>query len=167
MSTYDIERRTLDLLDALADEGGDLDAFEAEITALLGDGVEAVRRAWFVVHRIQDEEAHQRATAAHFAVLARSSATAGERVRGIIARLLEAREALGEAPSVRGFATLCAPRPSLVIADDIDADALPDALVRIRREPSKTAIREALDRGEAVPGASLVDTRTVRIQRRK
>jgi hypothetical protein len=36
-----------------------------------------------------------------------------------------------------------------------DEDAIPDAYCRIKREPSKTLIKEALLDGEEVPGAVL------------
>ena len=42
--------------------------------------------------------------------------------------------------------------PKVEISDE---DALPDQFVKITRVPDKTAIREALARGEAVPGAGL------------
>ena len=43
--------------------------------------------------------------------------------------------------------------PSKVIITD--EAAIPDAFVRIKREPNKSAIKEALIRGENVPGATL------------
>lgn len=41
---------------------------------------------------------------------------------------------------------------SVIITDD---GAIPDNLVRVKREPDKTAIKKALQAGENVPGASL------------
>lgn len=52
--------------------------------------------------------------------------------------------------------------PAVVV---IDETALPDAFIRITRAPDKSALREALARGETVPGASLgngSDTLTIR-----
>jgi hypothetical protein len=49
-------------------------------------------------------------------------------------------------------ATLHNGRPSAIVTDP---DALPDQLCRIKREPDKVAIREALEAGETVPGAIL------------
>lgn len=37
----------------------------------------------------------------------------------------------------------------------MDADAIPDAFCKIVKEPSKTAIKEALKAGKTVPGAAL------------
>lgn len=42
--------------------------------------------------------------------------------------------------------------PAVVIADDA---ALPESMWRVRREPDKAAIKEALQRGETIPGAHL------------
>ena len=43
-------------------------------------------------------------------------------------------------------------RPGVVVTDEA---ALPDAFVRIKREPDKAAIKAALERGELVNGAGL------------
>lgn len=45
--------------------------------------------------------------------------------------------------------------PGIVITDEA---ALPDAFVKVTRSPNKTAIREALGRGETVDGALLGNT---------
>jgi hypothetical protein len=49
-------------------------------------------------------------------------------------------------------ASLSPGRPGVVITDEA---ALPDSFVRVERKPDKTAIKDALARGEAVPGATL------------
>ncbi|EIM25707.1 siphovirus Gp157 family protein [Microvirga lotononidis] len=49
-------------------------------------------------------------------------------------------------------ASVTATRPSVSIDDP---EAIPSQLCRIKREPDKTAIKAALEQGEAVPGASL------------
>jgi hypothetical protein len=45
--------------------------------------------------------------------------------------------------------------PQVIYEGDFDVDRLPDNLVRVKREPDKPAIKAALGRGEAVPGAAL------------
>ena len=45
-------------------------------------------------------------------------------------------------------------RPGVVITDE---SALPDAFVRVERTPNKTAIKEAMERGEVVPGAEMTN----------
>lgn len=42
--------------------------------------------------------------------------------------------------------------PKVMVTDE---NAIPDAFVRITRAPNKTALRDALERGEDIPGASL------------
>lgn len=49
-------------------------------------------------------------------------------------------------------ATVAAGRRSVIVSDPA---AVPDALCRIKREPDKTAIREAIEEGKEVPGAFL------------
>ena len=61
-------------------------------------------------------------------------------------------------------ASLTASRPGVVIEDE---ESIPSQLCRIKREPDKTAIRKALEEGEAIPGASLApasQTLTVRVR---
>ncbi|MEU7656817.1 siphovirus Gp157 family protein, partial [Micromonospora taraxaci] len=41
------------------------------------------------------------------------------------------------------------------VVGEPDADALPDHLCRIKREPNKSAIKEALQNGRTVPGCEL------------
>lgn len=43
-------------------------------------------------------------------------------------------------------------QPSVVIVDE---NALPENVIRIKREPNKTAIKEALIGGHSIPGATL------------
>lgn len=52
-------------------------------------------------------------------------------------------------------ATLSQVRQQPAIVGDLDADKLPDDLVRIKREPNRTAIRAALDAHRVIPGLSL------------
>ena len=52
-------------------------------------------------------------------------------------------------------ATLSQVKQQPQIVGDIDADALPDDLVRIKREANRAAIRAALDSGRDIPGLSL------------
>lgn len=51
-------------------------------------------------------------------------------------------------------ASLYPGRPGVVVTD---SDALPDAFVRVTRAPDKAAIKDALEAGEAVPGAELAN----------
>jgi hypothetical protein len=55
-----------------------------------------------------------------------------------------------EAPDLT--ASLTTTRPSVVIEDET---AIPSQLCKVVRSPDKTAIKAALEQGEAVPGASL------------
>ena len=49
-------------------------------------------------------------------------------------------------------ASIAVGRPTVVVEDDA---ALPDQFNRVRREPDKTALMQALKSGEQVPGATL------------
>jgi hypothetical protein len=77
-------------------------------------------------------------------------------------RVESARTALLQFMQETGAKTLPLPEATLTLAagsrkvvGDLDPAALPDTLVRIKREPDRTAIKQALEKGEFVPGASL------------
>ena len=63
-------------------------------------------------------------------------------------------DAIGETKIVRPDLTISvnAGRQKVLVTDE---NALPNAYVRIKREPNKLAILEALEQGELVPGATL------------
>lgn len=74
-----------------------------------------------------------------------------ERLRSIAAWAMQEAELRRiEAPDFT--ASLAAGRSPVSISD---ADALPESLCRIKREPDKLAIRAALEAGQVVPGATL------------
>ena len=168
MSVFDIERQALDLLDDIAESGGDLDGFDERIADIIGVGDEAATRCWHVFHRLKAEQAHRKATAAHYAALSKSAAQGAERVRGLLLRLMLAREAIGEEPKVRGYCHTQT-RESVVYADDFDVGNLPAGFVITKTtvQPDKWLIRSTLEAGETVPGATLTTTRGVVITRRK
>jgi len=47
--------------------------------------------------------------------------------------------------------------PGKPVAEIVDAEAIPDAFVRVKREPAKAMIRDALAAGTDVPGARLTN----------
>ena len=84
-----------------------------------------------------------------------------EKRRAIVMALMNA---IGERKIVRPDMTISvrASRPSVLVTDE---PALPDSLCKVERRPDKTAIKEALERGEAVAGAVLSNgTETLTIQ---
>jgi hypothetical protein len=77
-------------------------------------------------------------------------------------RVESARTALLQFMQETGAKTLPLPEATLTLAagsrkvvGDLDPATLPDRFVRIKREADKTAIKQALEKGEFVPGASL------------
>jgi hypothetical protein len=74
-----------------------------------------------------------------------------EKKRGVAMSLMDA---IGEKKITRPDITITvnAGRHKVFVSDETE---LPDAYVRIKREPNKVAILEALENGEEVPGANL------------
>lgn len=76
-------------------------------------------------------------------------------------RVRQAAQAIMEAAKVRkvetpeGHFSLVATAPSVVVADDVDLDALPSDCVRVKREANKVALKPRLEAGEIIPGVSL------------
>lgn len=77
------------------------------------------------------------------------------RVEGARTALFHFLQYLGvkSMPLPEGTLSIVAGREKVM--GDPDADALPDTLVRIKREPDKTAIKAALEAGETVAGYTL------------
>jgi hypothetical protein len=75
-----------------------------------------------------------------------------EAMRGLMLQVLQSADLK---KLMLPLATLSQRRGPPAIVGELDADRLPDRLCLISREPSKAAIREALQAGEEVPGLSL------------
>ena len=74
-----------------------------------------------------------------------------EQIRSIVTWAMgEIGIAKVEAPDLT--ASLSAGKPVAVVTDEL---ALPDEYVRVKREPNKTALKEALLGGATIPGATL------------
>lgn len=71
--------------------------------------------------------------------------------RALMHRLLEAAD-IKSIDLPAGKVSVSNLPPSVVVNDP---DALPDLYIRVKREPDKAALKEALKRGETIPGASL------------
>jgi Gp157 protein len=73
-------------------------------------------------------------------------------LRGLILQIMQAANLKKiELPEVTLIQRASQPQ----IVGEVDADALPDDLVTIKREPNRTAIREALQAHRELPGLSL------------
>lgn len=88
----------------------------------------------------------------------RALAERGERIAGSIETI---RGAMCEAMQRANLPKLQTPMATLSLRNTpqkavvTDADALPESLIRVKREPNLTAIKDALKSGETVPGATL------------
>lgn len=137
---------------------GDIDTDEAAALAILRDEAPDIEDVLTRVLRAMDEaraseEAISRRVDALQAREARFVRQAEEYRRTVFAIL----DALGLRKWRNAeFTVSVAPgRPGVVITDEA---ALPDHLVRVKREPDRTKIKEALENGEVVPGAMLNNT---------
>jgi hypothetical protein len=124
------------LLDTLDGEAGALDFIAFWCRAALADEAMAIGLRTIIA---DNQMRLQR-------LLARA-----EKKRGVAMSLMDA---IGERRIVRPDLTITvnAGRQKVIVSDE---QALPDAFVRVKREPNKIAILEALELGETVPGAAL------------
>lgn len=129
------------------DDQAFLDTLEGETEA-----VEAARRVVRWVHEQSAQASACKELAAVYS--AREKAFADRITRGRTALLTFMQElGLRSMPLPEGTVIVSAGKPSL--NGEADPAALPDDLVRIKREPDKTAIRAALEAGREVPGYAL------------
>lgn len=138
---------------AMAEEDGEISTDPAadfpDEAAALEDALRSV------VRRMQEAEALERAATAQLEALetrARRFEARALRCRGVI---LAAMDAMGWAKKELPEATLSVRpgKPGVVITDE---NAIPSVLMRrLKAAPDKAAIREALERGEVVPGAAM------------
>lgn len=158
-------------LDALVEELGlegmessqILDLWEQWAETWLKDEREKLSALKFVRAALQRRKDYLLEEIARMAARAETAERQRLRVEEMAKKLLEAERMLagGEGKFTAeladgGKATLYSRTTSSV--DDYNVDAIPDSLVRIRREANKTAIAAAIKAGTIVPGARVVTT---------
>jgi len=162
---YDLAEEAVALDDLLAmDDGEWTDEAEALATELAG---KLATKADAFGGYLRGLEAQDEALAAEIARLT-------ARRRAVIARTAKLKQygllALQrmERPKVAGdLFTLAVQNNPPAVTLTVGADALPPQYVRVipeQREPDKTAIRDALKRGETIDGATLTTTQSLRVR---
>lgn len=163
MSTaYDLIREADLLLSSCADLPAD--EVDARITTFLEGSSDKVAALCAVVTRAENDADFLASEAKSLTAAARSRTNAAERCRRMIAELLIRRRAMGDDPVVRTGGRTVSLRTAVSVVADVEM--LPDRYIRRREtvEPDKAAIKEALERGEVIPGASLETTESVSIR---
>jgi hypothetical protein len=162
---YDLAEEAVALDDLLAmDDGEWTDEAEALATELAG---KLATKADAFGGYLRGLEAQDETLAAEIARLT-------ARRRAVIARTAKLKQygllALQrmERPKVAGdLFTLAVQNNPPAVTLTVGADALPPQYVRVipeQREPDKTAIRDALKRGETIDGATLTTTQSLRVR---
>lgn len=140
----------------------------AEDEEALTDTLDGITDTGDFIARICRQAREDEAMASGLATMLRDM---GERKSRLMSRAEKRRaiamalmNAIGERRIVRPDMTITVQpgRMAVVVTDDT---ALPDSLCKVERRPDKPAIREALERGEAVAGAVLsngTETLTIR-----
>lgn len=148
----DQTREVAALVEHLRELCGDDDQALVDTLDGSSDAVEAARR---VVRWVHEQSAQASACKELAAVYSAREKTFTDRIaRGRTALLTFMQElGLRSMPLPEGTVIVSAGKPSL--NGETDPAALPDDLVRIKREPDKTAIRAALEAGREVPGYAL------------
>jgi hypothetical protein len=162
---YDLAEEAVALDDLLAmDDGEWTDEAEALANELAG---KLATKADAFGGYLRGLEAQDEALAAEIARLT-------ARRRAVVARTAKLKQygllALQrmERPKVAGdLFTLAVQNNPPAVTLTVGADALPPQYVRVipeQREPDKTAIRDALKRGETIDGATLTTTQSLRVR---
>lgn len=129
--------------------------FEARLAAFVDESDDKFAALRAVHVAAGKDAAMAKAEADRFTAARKAAERVGERVADLAGRLLRARRELGEEPAVRGVARLQrngGARP-LVYDATFDEAALPERLTRRVVDPS--ALRAAIEAGEAVQGVTL------------
>jgi hypothetical protein len=145
-----------------APEGADAETLSADLSAWLDASDDKLTAYWAVCRRLDAEAEQLRALEQTLAKRRRYLDAQAERVKGMASELLLAREALGEEPKVKGplySAWLAATVTVDVFAEVTD---LPERFHRLSVTADKTAIKAAIEAGEHVGGARLIERRGVR-----
>ncbi|MDO9334985.1 MAG: siphovirus Gp157 family protein [Caulobacter sp.] len=150
----------------LKTRGREIAGLAAQVRALAGDDDDAfadtldgetdvLSAASAVLRGVFEADAHAvacRALAASYMERARGLELREERLRVALVNFLSE---IGEKNLRLPEGTISRRPASRLVVGQINPDALPDSLVRIKREPSLTAIKEALAAGTELPGLSL------------
>jgi hypothetical protein len=150
----------------LKTRGREIAALAAQVRVLAGDDdqafsdtlegtTDALEAASAVLRQVFEADAHAeacKALSASYRDRARGLEERGERLRAALVSFLSE---IGEKTLRLPEATITRRPGSRLVVGQPNPDALPDSLVRIKREPSLSAIKTALEAGEEIAGLSL------------
>lgn len=163
MRLFEISHDYRAVLDRVDDAEGVLDdTLEADLDAVHGAMEEKVAACVVVTRELDAEAAAIKAEEARLARRRKAIEANSERLLGYVGRCLTVA-------GTRKIATTVAVvslRASESVAVDVAAEALPEAYRRTKTtvEPDKTALKEALKRGEAITGVSIVTRDSVQVR---
>jgi hypothetical protein len=152
---YAIVGEYLDVLDAIAEAGGEITEEVEERLALAGADIEAkVERCALAIADRSAQADAVRLLAAHYTERARSWERAVERLREYV---LQQMERAGVQKVKRPLATVSVLQSHRVVLS-VEPEGLPERFRRVRVEAMKAELAAALKRGEVVEGARLEAT---------
>jgi hypothetical protein len=131
--------------------------FDERLAAFLAESADKLAAMRAVVRAAQAQGAAHKAEAAMHLGRVRAANSTTERIAEMACALLRARREIGESTTIAGVVRLQVNGGlvPLVYAAGFDPALLPAELRRVRYEADAEAIRDALARGEAVPGVTL------------
>jgi len=155
VNTYELLRAADALIHAC--EGLEPEAMDSALAAWVDGATDKAAALQAVVARAESEELFLDGEAKSLARAAKQQATIAARCRTLIVALLRKRVEIGEGSVIRGPGWSLSLRQTEAV-EVSDPTAIPPAYLRTRTttEPDKAAIKEAVEAGETIPGASLV-----------
>ena len=145
-------------------EGADPEVLDPQLAAWLDSCDDKIGAYHAVLKRLEIEDVALKAEADAIAAARRRMAKQSERVRDLATILLLAMEQLGEEPKVKRATFSAWLLSTESVSAPEDATLLPLAYQRVKVEPNKTKLKDALKAGELVDGCGLVTTRSVVIR---
>ena len=155
---------------AMLSECGDLPPEEADarLSAWIDASADKAAALQAVIARSESESAFLDSEARAIAAAAKRCDTIAARCKGLLVQLLRSQVELGGPGKVSGpgwSAGLTSSRAVVVLSEGM----VPGEYFRVKttREPDKAAIKEAIEGGAEVPGATLEDRYSATIRRAK
>lgn len=162
ITLYNITQEQAYLNSLLEESGGELTP-EIEEALAINEANFLIKGEAYVesVAKYKALEEAAKARKQYFDEVAKTAAKIQQRLKD---RLLCALEDFGMAKAEMGLHTISTRKSQ--VCEIYDAELVPDRFTIIEKKVSKTAVKDALKAGEDVPGAVLINSKTLQIKAR-
>ena len=157
-STFEIQRATMDWLDRIEDDGGQVDdEAEAQLNIILGDVEDKATALFYARQRTRAMQAEAKEMVEIGGIQKAKWHRQEMRIMGYLKNLLEAKEATGKKPRIEGaWGTAHLRKTQTLQIPDKEAVGLQWHKEKTTTSIDTVAIKKALKEGQEVKGCELV-----------